>query len=211
MADDISGADTDPGGLDEMGRLFGGANLLAPPVPVELRSRVRQLGKWAFATRSVVPMNMYRFKPYILEVLERPVEDYMAVSHAGHGVNSYAVTYQLVHGPVAVFAQGGWGGVYMDNERATADVNELLGQCAELVEALPAVRAARQPAGRLVVLESALRGVSRCEWLAEPLGDEDAATEWLRRAPRHERGSSGPLPALAEAVRLVRAGHLPPD
>jgi hypothetical protein len=210
MADDIPGAGTDQGGLDEMRRLFGGANLLPPPVPVELRSRVRQLGKWAFGTRVVVPMNMYRFKPYILEVLKGPVEDYVAVSHAGHGVNSYAVNYQLVHGPVAVFAQDGWGGIYHDREQTTADVNELLGRCAALVEALPAVPADGQPAGRLLVLESPFRNASVCEWLAEPLGDEDAATDWLRRAVRQERVSPGPLSALAQAVRLVRAGHLPP-
>ncbi|MFD1047412.1 hypothetical protein ACFQ1S_18620, partial [Kibdelosporangium lantanae] len=103
-----------------MNRVFGDAGLHAPPVPEVLRSGVREIRKWAFGTRDVVPNSMYLFKHYILEVLTGPVEDYVAVSHAGHGVNSYAVNYQLVHGPVAVFAQEGWGGIYYDREQATA-------------------------------------------------------------------------------------------
>jgi hypothetical protein len=210
MADDIPWADPNGNGVEEMYRLFGGADLLAPPVPVELRPQVRQVSgrKWAYATRVVVPMTMYLFRHYILEVLKRPVEDYVAVSHAGHGVNSYAINYQLVHGPVAVFAQEGWGGIYYDEEQATANVNKLLGLCTELVEALPAVSEPHRRGGRLIVVESPLRDASVCEWLAEPLGDEVTAIEWYRQ--RVERVSAEPLPALTEAIRLVRAGQLPP-
>ena len=41
-------------------------------------------------------MRMYLFDDYLNEVLTEKTPDYVALSHAGHGVNSYALNYQLV-------------------------------------------------------------------------------------------------------------------
>ena len=70
-------------------------------------------------------MAMYFFDQYITEAMTDCPADYVAVSHAGHGANSYAINYNLVEGPLAVFTQIGWGGIYDDPEKSARDVNEL--------------------------------------------------------------------------------------
>jgi hypothetical protein len=45
--------------------------------------------------------------------------DHVAFSHAGHAINSYALNYQLVDGPLAVIAQVGWGGGYSNRAEDT--------------------------------------------------------------------------------------------
>jgi hypothetical protein len=74
----------------------------------------------------------------------------------------------------------------------------------------PPVPAELRPRVRLIVVDSPLRSASFCEWLAEPLGDKAAAIAWFRRFAWQEREYSEPFPALTEAIRLIRAGHLPP-
>lgn len=39
-------------------------------------------------------------------------------AHAGHGVNSYAISYYLVLGSVRILLHLAWGGAYMDNADA---------------------------------------------------------------------------------------------
>ena len=86
-----------------MRQVFEGAGLSAPPVPPDLEPRVRRRGDWLYATRRIDPMAMYMFLDHVTEAMSRRVGDYMAVCHAGHGVNSYCVNYHLVWGPVAIY------------------------------------------------------------------------------------------------------------
>ena len=58
---------------------------------------------------------MCAVEKFIEEALSNPDREYVAVGHAGHGINSYAMHYFLVYGPVALFAQLPWGGAYMDS------------------------------------------------------------------------------------------------
>ena len=37
-----------------------------------------------------------------------PVADYLLLGHAGHGIQSYAIHYYVVRGPLALFLQIGW-------------------------------------------------------------------------------------------------------
>ena len=55
-------------------------------------------------------MAMYMFEDYISEALIGTAPDYVAFCHAGHGMNSYAINYHLVDGPLALFVQAPWGG-----------------------------------------------------------------------------------------------------
>jgi hypothetical protein len=41
-----------------------------------------------------------------------PVPQQLAITHEGHGVNSYALNLRAAVGPVAVMGQVGWGGAY---------------------------------------------------------------------------------------------------
>ncbi|MDQ1740884.1 MAG: hypothetical protein QOE53_2536 [Pseudonocardiales bacterium] len=103
-----------------MAATFEAAGLAEPPIPTGLRPGLGEIDRWCWSTRPISAMDMYLFKDPAREVLTRPVSDYVAVSHAGHGVNSYAVNYHLVYRSLALFAQAGWGGVYTDRARATA-------------------------------------------------------------------------------------------
>lgn len=199
--------------IEDLRRLFKSAGLIAPPVPAALEPRLRERQRWAFATREIDPMAMYMFDRYLLEAIAEPVEDYVAVSHAGHGANSYGLNYHLVYGPIGIFAQAGWGGAYTDAGESAVDVRRQLTQCADLIataetsfDRLPAAPA------RLIVAESTFRARGICRWLDRPLGDERAALEWLREAQEHdgpkrrpEQADQEPLGAIGRAISLVRA------
>lgn len=108
----MSATATQASGLDGFGRAqqtFAAAGLAEPPIPNRFRSRIRVEAPWCFATRTVNAMDMYFFQRYPAEVLTGSPRDYIAISHAGHGANSYAINYHLVDGVIAVFAQIGWG------------------------------------------------------------------------------------------------------
>jgi hypothetical protein len=161
-------------GMAEMRRQFEDAGLGMPPVPAALRPALRRLGKMAYATRDINPMEMYYAASLPNQVGSDAVEDCMAVCHAGHGVNSYAITYHLVYGPVGIFVQYGWGGVYMNAAERTAVVRAQLRLCAELVELVEAPGDARprgRPGRRLLIVESDFRGTSLCAWLDQRTGE----------------------------------------
>ncbi len=40
--------------------------------------------------------------------------DLLALSHAGHGLNSYGLNLVVARGPVAAFVQHGYGGAFME-------------------------------------------------------------------------------------------------
>jgi hypothetical protein len=175
MADDMA----------EMCRRFQDAGLTVPPVPNALRPLVRKLGGWVFATREVDPMAMYLFRDPAAMVTDNA--DFVAVSHAGHGVNSYSINYQLRYGPVAVCAQAAWGGVYSDPEITAASVRQMFDDCARLIAAVEASKPRFEGSGRcLLVVQSDFRAVSLCHWLDRP------------PPQRQERE-----PALTTAIRLI--------
>lgn len=77
-----------------------------------------------------------------------------ALSHAGHGFNSYGLNVVCSLGPVAVVAQVGWGGAFMDPVRARTEIAQLFG----LIDGLP-----REPYAMPCVLVSysSFRDISR--------------------------------------------------
>jgi hypothetical protein len=79
-------------------------------------------------------MAMYMFEPAV--PASRNADDYAAVSHAGHGMNSYGLNLYLVTGPVGVFVQHLWGGDYDDPQRSNAAVTRTYTLVRELLAAL---------------------------------------------------------------------------
>ena len=75
-------------GFDNAQLTFARENLALPPVSDRFKSRLRVIEEWCFATRKVNAMLMYFFDGYIKEVLTTKTRDYVAFSHAGHGINS---------------------------------------------------------------------------------------------------------------------------
>lgn len=122
-------------GFDEMNAAFAEWKLPPPPVPAALRPAVRASGHGCWATRPTSGGDMYLFQDPAAELDDGPVEDYFAVSHAGHGVNSYAVNYTLVFRGLALYAQESWGGIYEDRAEATARVAAMFDRAAALISA----------------------------------------------------------------------------
>lgn len=181
--DDVS--ESAAAGVREVAELFDASRLGRPPVPRVMREAFRSRGDWFFATREMEAGFMYGFHEYVLEVVSRAVDNYVAVSHAGHGINSYAINYHLVFGRLALFAQTLWGGVGRDDEDAdAARVAAQLDRCARLIRAYEAYAAAdllpAAPA-RLIVAEH-LGGGGLCRWLHAPISDRAEATAWLQES-----------------------------
>ncbi len=104
-------------------------------------------------------MDTYMFAPYLEEVLAGPVDDYVAVTHGGHGINSMSLNYLLVSSPIVVMSQVAWGGAYMDEgEQRLEWAAEM-----KLVAALTKAAAGLTDGdlrGRLVVVHSPFRKIA---------------------------------------------------
>lgn len=107
--------------IEKAKQLFKKAGLPFPPIPKEMAHRFQCLYPWMFGTRTDAP-NPYGIHLYIEELKSKYVEDYLMLGHSGHGVNSYAIHYYMVRGPLAIILQWGWGGCYMDNERQSSEL-----------------------------------------------------------------------------------------
>ena len=112
---------------------FEEEGLSFPPVPRELGEKLAFLAPWSFGTRSNAPP-LYHLPLYIEELLSKHTEDYLAMGHAGHGINSCALHYYLVHGPVAVFVQLMWGGAFTDSEPAAERFATVCSQARAFIE-----------------------------------------------------------------------------
>lgn len=109
--------------LERARHLLDEAGLAFPTIPDRLAVLLKEQGKWLFSTRAI-QMSPYDLDYYVHEADGTQVDDYAILSHSGHGVNSYAIQYYLVFGPLRMFLHLGWGGVYMDANAAAAQVRE---------------------------------------------------------------------------------------
>jgi hypothetical protein len=109
--------------IEKAQKLFEEAGLGFPTVPGELAVRLKERGEWQFSTRKV-DMWPYNLHEYVREVDDRHVRDYALLCHSGHGFNSYAIQYYLVHGALRMFLHFAWGGAFMDNAVAAAGIRE---------------------------------------------------------------------------------------
>ncbi len=140
-------------GLEKAKRLFHKAGLSFPAIPEALAGRLEEMGQWLFSTRPV-DNSPYCLQEYVREVEESQVEDYALLSHAGHGVNSYALHYYLVNGPLRMFLQLGWGGVYMDAEADAASIRD----CFSMVDRIIQSAYRFQAGERLTIVVSSFYG-----------------------------------------------------
>ena len=125
----------------------------------------------------------------------------MAIAHVGHGVTSYFLTYQAVLVPVALFAQTGWGGVYLDSAEQTAELAAQFGAIAEVLDLAESGPEIARVGHRLVVAESGCKGIDICTWL-ELDGQRQPGLAELRRTDRRPT-------ALARAARRLDPGTRP--
>ena len=151
-------------GLTDLSVTFSQANLPMPPIPAVFGSSIIRQGPWVWSTREIDPMGMYLFGDYLDEALAGPVQNYLAISHAGHGLNSYGLNYHLAYGPLVIFTQNGRGGFYGDSEADTervATTFKFVGSLIALTDTLwPDGQ--QVPDDQLIVAYSDFRGVAVC-------------------------------------------------
>ena len=167
--DHLDRASEEPGGgYADLLATFAGAGLAMPYVPKPLTARMARLDTWCWSSR---PNDAeLRMADYLLESVDEltgAVEDHVTISHGGHGINSYALTWRMAFGPFAFVVQDAWGGAYggpADNgrlARSFAHMSEIVRRAEERMESAdrpPAVPWVRP----VVVAYSPLRGVVTC-------------------------------------------------
>jgi hypothetical protein len=178
-----------PSVIDELNDVFAAESLPAPPVPGPLAARLQQLDPGIFGTH-LPAASLYDLEAQLEAAAEQP-EDALLLGFDGHGVNSWAVHYQLATGPLLLLVQRPWGGAYMNAERNRADIERTFAAVAALQQAA-ADAADRLPAGRRVAVVVGAVGPSRWAWL------EGAS---LDGAAWRDGGAADVLAAAADALR----------
>jgi hypothetical protein len=89
------------------------AGIACPPTGVQALE-IRAFGPWHWGTAELDAFGLYMFD---VETVTRHLIDdgpVFAPCHAGHGINSYGLNLVTCAGPVAVFVQHHYIGVYAD-------------------------------------------------------------------------------------------------
>lgn len=104
--------------------VLGQAGIALPPLGATAMDAVLPYDRWAWGSRYVPPLLLYLFEPKVVasHLAEGPL---FALSHAGHGVNSYGLNLVTTapSGAVAAYVQHGYGGAYSDPVRDLVDIN----------------------------------------------------------------------------------------
>ena len=170
--------------------LFCDAGLAFPTIPDELAAQLKERDRWVFSTRPI-DMSPYNLEYYVDEIEGTRVKDYAVVSHSGHGVNSYAIQYYLVHGSLHMFLHLAWGGVYMDVRETATRISDCF-SIADLVVTGAQSANKFQVGERLKIVGSDFYG---SYWL--PPGND-------RRV--EAEGREGPLAVLTQALAWLTIG-----
>lgn len=152
-------------------RLFRDAGLAFPRIPEDLADSLKERDTWLFSTRTI-EISPYNLQHYTREAEETEVEDYALLSHTGHGINSHALQYYILRGPLHMFLHLGWGGVYMDDDAAKASIRECFFIADQIVDAAQA-SAGFQAGEPLTIVASDFYG---SYWL--PPGKRCRAEHW---------------------------------
>lgn len=98
----------------------------APFVASHLSLRLSKFQDWHWATQPFpLPTDDYLLTDTI-QYLKNPVHDQFSFSHAGHGMNSYALNFRHVSGELAMIVQSAFGGVYGDKTNDSKAWNDLV-------------------------------------------------------------------------------------
>lgn len=120
---DLRRAESPVEGLSKAHAAFAEAGLAFPRLPGSLAKGILQLEPWLFSTRRI-RLSPYNLDAFVREAEAGVVDDYAILAHAGHGVNSWALHYYLLHGPLLMLLQFGWGGAYMDAKKSALKIKE---------------------------------------------------------------------------------------
>ncbi len=175
-SDDLMDEPTLSPDVDESFTGWRRADLGEPFVPARFASELSHYHEWAWGcllhergwskTETATVADAYLLSPEVSRFVDGDWRQRYYLGHCGHGANSYGITYLIVTDRAAVFAQRGWGGVYMDEERAAADVRRMSAELHTLFHAID--QPVQWPEGRLVVVDSDFRAAEQHFWLSSP-------------------------------------------
>lgn len=120
-------------GLEKARATFLKAGLAFPQIPEALACQLVERERWVFSTREVT-MWPYEIDPYVEESYDPP-PPYVVLANAGYGINTYALTYYLVFGPLRLFLHLSWGGIYSNAEMDAADIKKCFYLADEIMSA----------------------------------------------------------------------------
>lgn len=116
--------------------------------------------------------------------------EYILLSHSGHGVNSYAIQYYLVYGPLRMFLFLGWGGAYMDADANASNIRECFSLADEIVPA--AKKVGKRGAGECLTIVA-----------SDFYGSYWSAPGKSRQKKR--MGHKGPVEVLSEVLHWLKS------
>jgi hypothetical protein len=137
-------------GLSGLSAAVGDAGIARPPIGAVPTASINSYGRWSWGDRYVPAMLMYMFDIDLVAQMLSEHGRLFALSHAGHGANSYGLNLVTSKGPVAAFVQHLWGGVYTDPLRSLIHINTTYSRLHVLFEGVPGSRR-DQPARWLLV------------------------------------------------------------
>jgi hypothetical protein len=154
-------------------KLFHDSGLTFPTIPEELAVHLREQDEWLYSTREIA-ISPYELHHYVKEVGDTCMRNYVVLSHAGHGVNSYALQYYLVYGRLAMFLHLGWGGAYMDGQKTAAQIRDCF-SLADQIAAIPQRVDGGEKARRLKIVGSDFYGSYWCAPAQKDLQENEDA------------------------------------
>lgn len=114
---------------------FREAGLALPTIPSAFRNAIYEWEPWFLASQPY-PEAYMDFSMDSLPSLRVPTPDQIAISHAGHGINSYALNFRLALGPLAILVRQSWGGAYGDSAAESEAWKDLIDKVNGLIETL---------------------------------------------------------------------------
>lgn len=150
--------------LEQARKAFQEEGLPFPPLPAAFEARLKADSEYLFASCEV-PYSAFDMASWAYAV-DAETPPYALLGFDGRGINSWAVHYFLVEGPLALFVQVPWGGVYTDKDLQLPQVASAF-DSARILQAkiLEAQHRNLLPAGhRLVVMDSPLNE-PLCYWV----------------------------------------------
>jgi hypothetical protein len=132
-----------------------------------------------------------------------PAQDYVLLAHSGHGANSYAIQYYLVYDPLRMFLHLAWGGVYMDETQAVAEIRKCFSIADDIVAASQKM-SRLQTGEQLIVVASSFYG-SYWQPVGISLEDKEASPESAtnKTPPCKQDSSAKPEKTLRAALRWL--------
>lgn len=145
--------------FENLVKAFSHAGLLIPWMPEKVTNRLVACRDWGWSTDPTHDFMM----DYMLEFeLDEQIAAYQpkyAISHAGHGMNSYSLNLHVITQNLDFVVQVGWGGAFMEKEKSRDAWNQLVLGSLPLLNALAQESKPFNPGDKLYIRYSDFRGI----------------------------------------------------